>query len=81
MADEPDNLVLALLRKISAEQSILRETTADQRDQLNPMRLSLIGMREDLKAMAQEIASGHVRYDRIDDRLTRIETRLGLIEA
>ena len=81
MTAEPESHTLALLRKISAEQGIIRETLIEQRSQLGAMCDNLIAMRGDLKAMAQGIATVHVRADHIEDRLERIEKRLGLIEA
>jgi uncharacterized membrane protein YheB (UPF0754 family) len=67
--------------KISVEQGTIRETLIEQRSQLGAMSDSLIDMRGDLKTMAQEIATVHLRADRIEDRLESIEKRSGLIEA
>ena len=81
MADDPESVVERYLRKISAEQSIIRETLEDQRSQLNSMRQSLIGMREDLKAMPGILpASTRASTGRMTG-CPRIEKRLDLVEA
>jgi hypothetical protein len=74
MADETDNLVLEMLRRIRASQERTELDIADLKgrasalEQVTGQILALLG------TMGQ-------RMDRFDERLARIERRLDLIDA
>nr|WP_102958281.1 hypothetical protein [Mangrovicella endophytica] len=67
MTDEPDNLVLMLLRRIDAK---IDRLSADTHD----VKVRLTGVEENL-------AGVHRRIDRLEERVERIERRLDLTEA
>jgi predicted nucleic acid-binding Zn-ribbon protein len=78
MADEPDNLVLDLLRNMRAEQAGFRgEALAELRDIKHRMTAVEI-------ALAQLLgldAAKSDRIDRLEGRIDRIERRLDLKET
>jgi len=79
MSDGPDNFILAYLRRIDARLDRIEGDVAEMRIRIggiegqNGTILSHIGH---LQAQWAEMS---VRLDRIDGRLTRIETRLDLV--
>ena len=74
MADSPDNLVLALLRKLDAKVDRLGEDMREVKTRL--------GLLEGQYAsLSGQYASLSVRLDRLDERVARIERRLELADA
>ncbi|MGE3064359.1 MAG: hypothetical protein AB7K67_02145 [Hyphomicrobiaceae bacterium] len=67
MADEPENLLLHILRNVDAK---VDRIAADLKE---------IKVRTGI--LEQQYANMSNRIDRIEDRLERIENRLGLIDA
>ena len=74
MAEETSNLVLEQLRHIRAGVDALRETIAD-----HGVRLSAI--EEHTGQELVQLAALNKRMDRFDERMSRIERRLELVEA
>jgi archaellum component FlaC len=73
MADEPDNLVLVMLRRIDAK---LDRVIEDVRD----LKVRMTNVEERLGAVEMSIAGINRRIDRIELRLDRIERRLDLVD-
>ncbi|MGE3869495.1 MAG: hypothetical protein AB7F51_08295 [Pseudorhodoplanes sp.] len=67
MVDQPDNIVLAMLRKID-------ERTARMFDDLTDIKARMTSVEEGLAGVNR-------RLDRLDTRVDRIERRLELTEA
>jgi archaellum component FlaC len=67
MADEPDNIVLAILRKIDQRTERMAEDLQDMKVRLTSVEEGLAGVNR--------------RLDRLDHRLERIEPRLELSDA
>jgi len=67
MTDQPDNLVLTLLRKIDAR-------TERMADDLQDLKVHVTAVEEGL-------AGVHRRLDRLENRVERIERRLEITEA
>lgn len=67
MSDEPDSIVLRYLRRIDEKLDVL---IADVRD----LKIRTTNTEEALAGVNR-------RLDRLDDRITRIEKRLDLVEA
>lgn len=67
MAEEADNLVLALLRRMDAK---LDRALEDLHD-----------IKVRVTAVEENLAGVHRRIDRVDERVERIERRLDLTEA
>jgi len=74
MTEETESLVLELLRKIRASQERTEHDLADMK-----LRMSAV---ENLLGQHQiQFAALNSRLDRSDERLTRIERRLDLVDA
>lgn len=66
MSDEPDNLVLRMLRNIDAKLERVAEDVADIKIRVTSLEVALAGVNR--------------RMDRMETRLDRIERRLGLTD-
>ena len=67
MAEEPDNLMLVLLRRID-------ERTIRMAEDIHDLKIRVTNLEEGLAGVNR-------RLDRLEDRLERVERRLGLIDA
>jgi len=74
MADDPDNLVLSLLRDIRASQPRMESKLDELVRRVSSLEINLAQVHVDLAAQS-------ARMDRIDGRLDRIDKRLNLVEA
>ncbi len=67
MADEPDNLVLRMLREI--------------REGQEAMQVDINEIKSDLKELNLRVSLLEVRNGRVAERIERIEKHLSLVEA
>lgn len=67
MADQPDNLILTMLRRMDAKLDRLTDDVADLKRRMSSVEEGLAGVNR--------------RLDRLDDRVLRIERRLDLVDA
>ncbi len=74
MSDEPDSLVLRMLRRMDEKLDRIRDDIAD----LKPPVTALEG---NLAIVISGQASHSARLDRLDDWLGRIERRIDLVAA
>jgi predicted nucleic acid-binding Zn-ribbon protein len=74
MTEETENLVLELLRHM---RSSLEALAADMSD----VKLRLTALEEHLASQQMQLVGLNRRMDRFDERLARVERRLGLIDA
>ena len=74
MAEEPESLILQMLRDMRASLSRIENDVGDLK-----LRMSAVEMH--LAAQQAEIAGLNKRMDRFDERLGRVERRLELVEA
>ncbi|MCB8883274.1 hypothetical protein ACELLULO517_23700 [Acidisoma cellulosilytica] len=81
MPDEPDNILLAYMRRFDEKLDRVIQTQGDHSARLSQLDLGQAGMRRDFAVQAESIALLGMRLDRLGERLERIERRLGLIEA
>lgn len=80
MAEQPDNLILQLLRAIRADVSALREDVTELKVRQNETnRLVLAGRREQA-ADAESVAVVQVQIDRVWGEIERIKRRLDIVE-
>lgn len=77
---EPENLVLAHLRRFDAKLDRIAEDVQETKHRVAALEIGIAGLRRDIAALAETDARLAVRMDRIDDRLMRIERRLDLVE-
>jgi archaellum component FlaC len=73
MTGETENLILELLRKIRGEQQAMALDIMDIKSRISTVE-------ETIGTLAAQYANQGRRIDRIEDRLSRIERRLDLVE-
>ena len=80
MSDQPENLVLELLRAIRADTSAIRQTLTEHGHRLARLEIGQARVRRDQASDAEAGALTGVRVDGLTERLERIEARLGLLD-
>ena len=78
MAADIENLVLEQLRAIIAEIASVKEDTREIKSRLIIVESGIASLRRDGGDFAASIADQHLSYDRLNDRIDRIEKRLEL---
>ena len=85
MPAEPDNLVLELLRAMRGDMAEMRTEQREQRGRLAAIDRSLSHLERGLAHVGSEVAELRAefgaRFDRVLDRMERIERRLDLRDA
>ena len=78
MSDNPDNLVLNLLRTIRSEIDAIRRTQTEHGHRLATIEVGVAGIRRDIGSDAMHAAEESRRLDGAIERITTIERRLEL---
>ena len=73
-----DNLVLELLRAIRGDIAKLSDRLDEHGRRLGRMEIMMAGIRRDQANDAETIADVETRFDRLRERIDRIERRLDL---
>ena len=81
MAEEPDNLVLRMLRQVDGKLDTLVDRVHDLTARAASVVDQLVAMRADTSALRGDFVRLEHRMDKFDQLLQRIERRLDLIEA
>jgi hypothetical protein len=81
MADEPDNLVLNMLRAIRADLASQREILTEHGVRLTEIAATTAGLRRDQALDAEAAAHLAARVDRLRDEVERIKRRLDLSDG
>ena len=74
MSDEPEKLVLRYLRRLDERMEAVQGEIRDAKNRLGSLE-------SQVSLLHTDIVHVHHRLDRMDDRLTRIEKRIDLIDA
>ena len=74
-----DSIMLEHLRAIRAEQAVAREDRRELKIRMTDVEIGLAAVLKHIAHLAESVAVQHSRYDRIVDRLDRIEKRLDLV--
>lgn len=80
MSDEPDNLVLQLLREIRATQETHTTDLSMIKRRLTTMGGDIAALRQDAAREALSRHHAEERTDTLEDRVARIESRLGIVD-
>lgn len=78
MGDNVENLILEHLRAIRTDISVIREDVREVKQRLTSLELSVSGLKRDYAQLYGDLAEQHTRYDRLVDRVERIERRLDI---
>ena len=80
MTEAVDNLVLEHLRAIRADLSTVKEDVREIKHRMTNVEAAIGGLKRDQAADYVQLAEQHGRYDRLVERVERIERRLELQE-
>lgn len=78
MTKNIDNLILECLRHIRADLDGMKDDLREIKQRLNSLETSVAGLKRDNASLYGDIADQHMRYDRLVERVERIERRLDL---
>lgn len=81
MSDNIENLVLEQLRGIRAEVASVKDDTREIKTRLALVEAGVASLRRDNGDFATSIAAQHLSFDRLSDRVERLERRLDLADA
>ena len=80
MTDETESLILTILKDVQRRVARLDTKVDDLREQLHNISTDHIAIKKDGVRQDETIAHLHVRQDRMESALARINNRPGLIE-
>lgn len=81
MSNDPENLVLVYLRRLDQRMERIEETLTDMLSRMNDHGRSLVALHRDQVGDAETTAHLAARFDRLNERVNRIEKRLDLSET
>ncbi len=81
MADNVENLILEHLRAIRADIGGIKDDVREIKQRLTSLEAAIAGLRRDSSNLYGDVVDQHARYDRLVERVERIERRLDLAEG
>jgi predicted nuclease with TOPRIM domain len=79
MADNVENLILEHLRAIRADIGGIKEDSREIKQRLTSLEAGMAALRRDNANLYGDVADQHARYDRLADRVERLERRLDIV--
>lgn len=80
MADNIENLILEHLRAIRADIGGIKEDVREIKQRLTSLEAAVAGLRRDNANLYSDVIDQQTRYDRLTERVERIERRLDLAQ-
>ncbi|MCB1768314.1 MAG: hypothetical protein KDJ31_01240 [Candidatus Competibacteraceae bacterium] len=81
MADNVENLILEHLRAIRADIGGIKDDVREIKHRLTSLEAAVASIRRDNANLYGDMVDQHARYDRLAERIERIEHRLNLAEG
>ncbi len=81
MADNIENLILEHLRAIRTDIGGIKEDMREIKQRLTSLEAAVVGLRRDNANLYGDVIDQQARYDRLVERVERIERRLDLAEG
>ncbi|MER2527518.1 MAG: hypothetical protein ABTR07_06290 [Candidatus Competibacter denitrificans] len=81
MAESVENLILEHLRAIRADIVGIKEDVREIKQRLTSLEAAVAGLRRDNANLYGDVIDQHARYDRLAERIERIERRLDLADG
>lgn len=78
MIENVENLILEHLRAIRGDIGSLNESVRELKSRMTNLEVTVAGLRRDMAEMYAEVVGQHGRYDKLVERIERIEKRLEL---
>ena len=80
MSDEPDNLVLRMLRRVMEQNDVILRKIDEFSVRMAGVERDIAGVKAEIAGVKADLAGVQVRIDNLGHRLDRIERRLDLTE-
>jgi septal ring factor EnvC (AmiA/AmiB activator) len=80
MPENIDNLILEHLRAMRSDITALRDDTREVKSRLTSLETAVSAMRREIADLYTDVVGQHSRYDRLLERIERIEKRLELTQ-
>ena len=80
MTESVENLVLEHLRAMRGDMALIRDDIREIKMRLGNLENVVSGIKRDIADLYGETAAHHLRYDRLTDRIERIERRLDITQ-
>ena len=81
MAENVENLVLEHLRAIRADIGMMKDDIREVKQRLTSLESGVAALRRDNAHLYGDMADQQSRYDRLSERVERIERRLDILPA
>ena len=81
MTEKVDRLVLEHLRAIRTDVASTKDDVREVKHRLTSLEGAVAGLKRDQASSDADAADQHARYDRLAERLERVDHRLGLRES
>lgn len=81
MADNIENLILEHLRAIRTDIGGIKEDVREIKQRITSLESAVAGLRRDNANLYGDVIDQQARYDRLVERVERIERRLDLAEG
>ncbi|MCB1824391.1 MAG: hypothetical protein KDJ54_07375 [Candidatus Competibacteraceae bacterium] len=81
MADNIENIILEHLRAIRADIGSIKNDVREIKQRLTSLEAAVAGPRRDNSNLYGNVIDQHARYDRLVERVERIERRLDLADG
>lgn len=78
MTDSVENLILEHLRAIRTDIGGIKDDVREIKQRLTSLEAAVAGLRRDNANLYGDMVDQHARYDRLTERVERIEHRLDL---
>jgi septal ring factor EnvC (AmiA/AmiB activator) len=80
MSESVENLILEHLRGMRGDIAALREDSREVKSRLTSLETAVSAMRREIADLYADVVGQHSRYDRLLERIERIEKRLDLTQ-
>ncbi len=81
MTDNVENLILEHLRAIRSDIGGIKDDVREIKQRLTSLEVAVAGLRRDNSNLYGDVIDQHARYDRLVERVERIERRLNLADG
>ena len=78
--DNVENLIIEHLRAIRTDIGFLKDDSREIKSRLNSIEQVVVGVRRDSASQYGDIVDTHSRYDRLAERIEKIEQRLDIVD-
>ncbi|MBK1693685.1 hypothetical protein CKO09_02865 [Chromatium weissei] len=78
MTDNVENLVLELLRAMRGDIALVRDDIREIKMRMSSLENVVSSIKRDVADLYGEVSAQNTRYDRLTDRIERIERRLDI---